>query len=211
LRIMTVGINVLAGVLNHSGAAEIMAELSRVSPVTEAHCRRVGVAALKLADKLDLEVETTLAAGVSGALHDIGKGHPSLYRKIESPEQFSELERQNTNARHCFMGAYMIRALEMPTRWSEIMASAAYVAQHHHDSTETLAQQPPEITEQVELTKLVQVLDIADAINDSRRRYKRYWANLEKLPVHEVIHRRLGSEASVFGQPLDSVLDKAGV
>lgn len=192
--------------LERTGGRALTRQLYNKSPTSERHSMGVSGLAVRLAAKLPgIDEEVAVQLGLSGALHDVGKSHPSIVGLVNSPERLPSEEVDRIRVVHTRDGALRIAELmERQVDYSDLLGTAAYVALHHHDRPETLPGSPNSRPVKPQLAGLIHIIDQFEAMQSRDRPY-----NTDPVESPEAAVAIIAETVQVqpfFGIPPETVL-----
>ncbi|HEX5744117.1 MAG TPA: HD domain-containing protein [Candidatus Saccharimonadales bacterium] len=158
----------LAGALERTGAADLLDMLGEISLSDRRHCERVGQMTMFVAAQAGCQPDTAIRAGFAGSMHDVGKVDPSVQELITSAAPLTAVERIQVNYRHTSYGALLISAIGFEGEDGESVREAVKAARYHHHPARDLITLP----EPTPITRMVQVADRFDAMQDGSRPYR---------------------------------------
>jgi HD-GYP domain-containing protein (c-di-GMP phosphodiesterase class II) len=162
--------------LRGSGGRDLTDKLRGSSSHSARHSFRVSDLAVRVACTIpDIDETVIVNLGFSGALHDVGKAHPSIVGLVNSPDRLEVEEEDLARLRtvHTQEGGRMIEALvKGRTSYRELLGTAAYTARHHHDPPETLPARVNGSSLTPRVAGLIHVIDRFDAMASTDRPYR---------------------------------------
>jgi response regulator RpfG family c-di-GMP phosphodiesterase len=182
----------LAGALERTGAEDLLAELGAVSPSDREHGERVGQTAMGLTMNMYGQGAMALTAGFAGTLHDVGKVDAEVQSMISPAGRLTPEEKDRVNRIHTTLGASMILHLESQEQDADLIEEAATAALYHHLSPRELADRP----ETTVVTRLVQIADYFDAMQDTGRAYH-YGKAMSQREAIESIRYKLNRDGAM--------------
>ncbi|HEX5797204.1 MAG TPA: HD domain-containing protein [Candidatus Saccharimonadales bacterium] len=157
----------LQDVLQRTTAIDLLDRLGEVSPASREHCERVGQ--LSLLVTTEMSEVNELAAGFAGSLHDVGKADSRLKGVVASDRELDDEEIAEVNKFHTEAGAAWIRSLRVDGKDESLRQEAVIAAQYHHtDPGLLITLNGPTV-----ITRIIQIIDKFDAMQDESRVYRR--------------------------------------
>lgn len=153
--------------LERTGGMDLLALLGEVSPTDRAHCERVGQTAMALVSKIYNQKILALQAGFAGSLHDVGKINPRVQAIVAPAKPLTPEQRAEVRDIHTRLGTSLIRRLEPAPEDVGLVNEAVIAAYYHHFSPRELIDLP----DPTDVTRIVQIADQFDAMQDSARTY----------------------------------------
>lgn len=181
MRLQTAAAAEVRSALEATGGDGLLNRLAEASPHTRRHSEAVSSLAMRLGTLLVPDApKVAILLGFTGVLHDVGKVNPEIIDLIEAARPLSAHERLKAKEVHTEEGGRMIEGLAAQNGHDELIASASYVARHHHSRPGALLDGVyGGRSMEIMITSAIHVIDQFEAVQAGDRPYRR---NLVQSP-----------------------------